>query len=65
VVLMHEDCGMDGGPKELGGFEDLETELREGLERLRASDDLVARDRIRGCVFDPHTGSVREVDPGT
>ncbi len=65
VVLMHEDCGMDGGPKELGGFDDLEAELRNGLARLRESDALVTRDRIRGLVLDPHTGSVREVDPGT
>ena len=64
VVIMHEDCGMDGGPKELGGFDDLETELLNGLARLRDSDALVTRDRIRGLVFDPHTGSVREVDPG-
>ncbi len=64
VVLMHDDCGMDGGPKELGGFDDLETELRNGLARLRESDALVTRDMIRGLVFDPHTGSVREVNPG-
>ncbi len=63
VVLMHEDCGMHGGPTELGGFEDLETELRDGLARLRESDALAARDRIRGCVLDPHTGALREVDP--
>jgi carbonic anhydrase len=60
VVVMHEDCGMDGGPKELGGFEDLDAALREGLERLRASEDLVARDRIRGLVFDPASGALRE-----
>src|SRR5688572_27184691 len=65
VVVMHEDCGMEGASAELGGFDDLETELREGLARLRESDALVTRDRIRGLVFDPHTGSVREVDPGT
>jgi carbonic anhydrase len=65
VVVMHEDCGMEGAPEELGGFDDLETELRNGLARLRDSDALVTRDRIRGLVFDPHTGSVREADPGT
>jgi carbonic anhydrase len=65
VVVMHEDCGMDGGPKELGGFEGLETELRKGLARLRESDALVTRERIRGLVFDPQTGSVRDVDAGT
>jgi len=60
VVLMHEDCGMDGGPKELGGFDDLETELREGLRRLRESDALATRDRIRGLVVDPASGDLRE-----
>jgi carbonic anhydrase len=60
VVVMHEDCGMDGGPEELGGFEDLEAALREGLERLRASEDLLARDRIRGLVLDPASGALRE-----
>jgi carbonic anhydrase len=61
VVLMHEDCGMDGGPPELGGFEDLDTELRAGVARLRESGELVARDRIRGCVVDPATGGLREL----
>ena len=60
VVLMHEDCGMEGGPKELGGFEDLETTLRSALERLRAAEELPARDSIRGCIFDPGDGSVRD-----
>jgi carbonic anhydrase len=60
VVVMHEDCGMQGAPEDVGGFEDLEAALREGLERLRSSEELVARDRIRGLVFDPATGELRE-----
>src|SRR5215207_7367551 len=47
VLVMHRDCGMEGRPEE-GGFEDLESTLREGLERLRTAPELVARDRIRG-----------------
>jgi carbonic anhydrase len=61
VVVMHDDCGMQGAPEDVGGFEDLEAALREGLERLRASEELVARDRIRGMLFDPATGALREV----
>src|SRR3712207_2965210 len=29
VIVMHEGCGLEGGPPELGGFDDLETALRE------------------------------------
>jgi carbonic anhydrase len=61
VVVMHEDCGMQGAPSELGGFEDLEAALREGMERLRSSAELPARDDIRGYVFDPDTGAMREL----
>lgn len=61
VVVMHEDCGLHGGPAELGGFEDLDATLRRGLERLRSSAELPARERIRGFVFDPESGELREV----
>jgi carbonic anhydrase len=61
VLVMHEDCGMEGGPKELGGFDGLEETLRDGLARLRASADLPARDQIRGFVFDPDSAKLREV----
>jgi carbonic anhydrase len=61
VVVMHEGCGLRGASAELGGFEDLDATLREGLARLRASGELAARDLIRGFVFDPETGKLREV----
>ena len=61
VVVMHEDCGMQGAPPEIGGFEHLEATLRDAVERLRASEGLPAREAIRGCVFDPGTGELREV----
>jgi carbonic anhydrase len=60
VVVMHEDCGMQGAPEDVGGFQDLEAALRGGLERLRASEELIARDRIRGLIFDPGSGQLRE-----
>ena len=58
VVVMHEDCGMHGAD-EPGGFEDLEAELRRGMERLRS--ELPTGDRIRGLIFDPASGALREV----
>jgi carbonic anhydrase len=42
---------------------DIDTTLGYSLERLRSSPELTARDHIRGFVFDPEDGSLREVDP--
>ena len=78
VVVMHEDCGLHGASEDefaqalaadgalptwrLGAFEDVEDALRHSLARLRDSRELPARDHIRGFVFDPETGTLREVD---
>ncbi len=78
VVVMHEDCGLHGASEDaftqalaadgvlptwrLGAFEDVDATLRQGLERLRASPELPARDHIRGFVFDPESGALREVE---
>ena len=78
VVVMHEGCGLHGASEDdyaqalaadgvlptwrLGAFEDVERTLSHGLNRLRASPELVARDHVRGFVFDPETGTLREVD---
>lgn len=77
VVVMHEGCGLHGAseddfaralaadgvlpPWRLGAFEDLEGTLRHSLARLRAARELPHRDDIRGFVFDPGSGSLREV----
>jgi carbonic anhydrase len=77
VVVMHEGCGLHGASEDafaealradgvlptwrLGAFEDVDATLRQSLARLRASPELPARDDIRGFVFDPETGSLREV----
>jgi carbonic anhydrase len=77
VVVMHTGCGLHGASEDefaqalaadgilpswrLGAFEDVEATLRHGLARLRASRELPARDRIRGFVFEPETGVLREV----
>ena len=77
VVLMHEGCGLKGASEDdfaaalaadgvlpswrLGAFEDLDATLRDSLARLRTSPELTHRERIRGFVFDPESGALREV----
>ena len=67
VIVMHEDCGLhetagDELKASLGGFDDLDETLRASLARLRSSPELPARDHVRGFVFDPETGALREVE---
>jgi carbonic anhydrase len=77
VVVMHEGCGLHGASEDeftqalaadgvmpgwrLGAFEDVDATLRQSLARLRTSPELPARDHIRGFVFDPEDGTLREV----
>jgi len=77
VVVMHDGCGLHGASEDeytqalaadgvlptwrLGAFEDVEATLVHGLLRLRSSRELPARDHIRGFVFDPETGTLREI----
>ena len=79
VVLMHEGCGLLGASEDdfaeqlradgvlptwrLGAFDDIDETLRGSLQRLRTSPELPHRDHIRGFVFDPEDGSLRELDP--
>ncbi len=79
VVVMHQGCGLMGASEDdfaqalaadgarpswrLGAFEDVDAALRDSLTRLRAAPELPARDHIRGFVFDPETGALREVAP--
>jgi carbonic anhydrase len=78
VVVMHDGCGLNGASEDefaqaladdgvlptwrLGAFDDVEATLRASLTRLRTSSELPARDQIRGFVFDPETGTLREVE---
>jgi carbonic anhydrase len=80
LVVMHDGCGLHGASEEqfaeelaangvtttwrLGAFEDLDETVRDGLARLRSSRELLARDQIRGFVFDPESGVLREVTGG-
>lgn len=77
VVVMHEGCGLHGASEDdyrqalaadgvlpswrMGAFDDIEATLRHSLERLRESKELVAREQIRGFIFDPETGKLREL----
>jgi carbonic anhydrase len=62
VVVMHDNCGLHGaGRKDLGAFDDLEATLHDGLERLRSAEALPHRDHIRGFIFNPEDGTLREV----
>lgn len=79
VVVMHDGCGLCGASEDdyaqalaadgarptwrLGAFEDVEDTLRHSLARLLASPELPAREHIRGFVFDPESGALREVRP--
>jgi carbonic anhydrase len=78
VVVMHEGCGLHGASEDefaqalradgvlpswrLGAFEDVDETLRHSLARLRSSRELVNHEHVRGFVFDPETGALREVD---
>jgi carbonic anhydrase len=78
VVVMHEGCGLHGASEDafaqalaadrvlptwrLGAFSDIDATLHGSLARLRSSPELPERDHIRGFVFDPETGALREVD---
>jgi carbonic anhydrase len=76
IVVMHDGCGLLGADDDafaqalsaagaspawrMGAFADVEQALGEGLERLRSAPELLHRDRVRGFVFDPRTGALRE-----
>ena len=76
IVLMHDQCGLCGAsedqfamalaadnalpPWRLGAFESVEQALAASLARLRSAPELTHRDQIRGLVFNPADGSLRE-----
>jgi carbonic anhydrase len=78
VVVMHDGCGLHGASEDefaevlasdgalptwrLGAFDDVEAALRRGLARLRSSPELPQREHVRGLVFNPDTGELREVE---
>jgi len=78
LVVMHEGCGLCGASEDdfgralaadgalpnwrIGAFEDVRATLLQGLARLRSSAELQARDRIRGLIFDPESGTLVDVE---
>jgi carbonic anhydrase len=78
IVMMHDGCGLQAASEEefaermglkddaaafaRGAFDDVEQALRHGVARLRSAPTLIARDSVRGLVFDPDTDELREVD---
>jgi carbonic anhydrase len=48
-----------------GAFDDLDADVREGLQRIRRNPFLPHKDNVRGFVFDVATGQLREVDPAS
>jgi carbonic anhydrase len=78
VVVMHDGCGLHGASEDefaetlasdgvlptwrLGAFDDVEATLRRSIARLRSAPELPARERIRGLVFNPETGELRDVE---
>ncbi len=42
-------------------FVDLDVDLSQSMERVRTSPFIPRRDKVRGFVFDVHTGALREV----
>jgi carbonic anhydrase len=80
LVVMHEGCGLQGASEDefaeqlaadgvlptwrLGAFDEVEEALANSLARLRSSRELPVREQIRGFIFDPETGALRELaDP--
>jgi carbonic anhydrase len=78
LVVMHEGCGLRGASEDdftaalaadrampdwrIGAFVDVEATLRLGLARLRSSPELPHRDLVRGLIFDPEDGTLRDVE---
>jgi carbonic anhydrase len=42
-------------------FGDLETDVREGIEKIKASPFVPRTDSVRGFVYEVETGALREV----
>ncbi len=50
-------------PFALEAFDDLEKEVLQSIARIRSSPFVPYRDRVRGFVYDVHTGRLSEVEP--
>ncbi len=48
-------------PYAFNAFEDLATDVRQGIARIKGDPHVVHRDRVRGFIFDVATGKLNEV----
>jgi carbonic anhydrase len=66
MLVHHTECGMLGFRDDfaLEAFSDLDADVRQSVRRIRLSPYLPYRDKVRGFVFDVHTGRLREVYAG-
>jgi carbonic anhydrase len=80
VIVMHDGCGLHRASEDefaralaadgvlpgwrVGAFDDVEAALRHSLRRLHTSLELPRREHIRGFVFNPETGALREAQRG-
>jgi carbonic anhydrase len=62
VRALREETGREPA-FDLGGFDDLDANVRRSVELLRNDELLPHRDAVRGFVYDVATGELREVDP--
>ncbi|MGK4583760.1 beta-class carbonic anhydrase [Kitasatospora sp. HPMI-4] len=78
VLIHHTGCGLLGLTEdfrrelelEVGqrpqwaveAFVDLDSDVRQSMQRVRTSPFLLHTDDVRGFVFDVHTGLLREID---
>ena len=46
----------------IAAFEEVDTSVREGIERIKSSPFLSRAESVRGFVYDVNTGALREVE---
>lgn len=80
VLIHHTGCGLldltedfrheleaevgQRPPWAVEAFKDLDSDVRQSMQRVRTSPFLPYTDDVRGFVFDVQTGLLREIDPG-
>jgi carbonic anhydrase len=62
-TAVHDDTGIK--PEwTTEAFDDLDTDVRQSIARIKASPFIPRKDAIRGFVYEVETGRLREVDAG-
>jgi carbonic anhydrase len=77
VLIGHTKCGLEGldgdefaakldaegQPRDwsIGAFDDVNQSVREGVERIKASPFIPAKESVRGFVYDVDAGALTEV----